>query len=91
MQGNVNKIDISFPNFIDSIALKMSEEWLVDLFDNSIVDKSYSNKYIILIFVISKMKIKTSLSDITFAITDINTLSHYNEFLENLVMASSFD
>lgn len=78
-EGTIDAGDIAFPGFIDIIILKMKRLGLLNLFEKVFNDKRASNKAIPLniLFTLTaaaKMKIKTSLTDIAFAITDSETL-----------------
>jgi hypothetical protein len=78
--GTIDAADVSFPNLIDTIILKMKKLNLLEPLEKAFSDKRATNKNIpfhlfITLFVTAKMKIKTSLSDVPFAITDAKTLS----------------
>jgi hypothetical protein len=80
-KGNIDAGDVSFPDFIDGIILKMSEMNLLNLFEDVIEDKrSERNSQIPLsmfytLTAAAKMKLMTSLTDIPYAITDSDTLA----------------
>lgn len=79
-QGQIDAADISFPNLIDEMVLKMKQMGLLQDLAECIPDKRASNKnipleIILTLAVAAKMKIRTSLTDIPFAITDAATLS----------------
>ena len=79
-QGTIDAADISFPNLIDAIILKMKNEGLLALLENALKDKRASNKnipfhLILALAITAKMKIKTSLTDVPYAITSAETLS----------------
>lgn len=79
-KGTIDAADVSFPNLVDAIILKMKEEGLLDLLGRAFSDKRSSNRsipfhLILTLFITAKMKIKTSLSDVPFAITEAETLS----------------
>lgn len=79
-KGNIHAADISYPNLIDDIILKMKEEGHLELLKKSFLDKRRANasiplELLMLLSVAAKMKIKLSLTDIPFAITDAKTLS----------------
>lgn len=80
-EGNIDAGDISYPNFIDDIILKMSSMGLLNYFKDVVEDKrSNQNSQIPLnifftLTATAKMKLMTSLTDIPFAITDSNTLA----------------
>lgn len=79
-QGRIDAADISRPNFIDSIIMKMQEAGVVTQLNTIIKDKRKPNSFIPLEFIwvlsiAAKMKIHTSLTDIPFAIMDAEVLS----------------
>jgi len=79
-KGTIDAADLSFPNLIDEIILKMKNEGILELLENVFSDKRSSNKnipfhLILALAITAKMKIKTSLTDIPFAITNAETLS----------------
>ncbi len=78
--GKIDSADISYPNLIDTIALEMKKLGLMDKLSNSFLDKRDTNQKIpfdllIGLAVIAKMKLKTSLTDVGFAVTDSELLS----------------
>ncbi len=96
--GTIDAADVSFPNLIDTIILKMKGLNLLEPPEKAFSDKRSTNKNIpfhllITLFVTAKMKIKTSLTDVPFAITDAETLSEIgwniwdnNRYLEEGLM-----
>jgi hypothetical protein len=79
-KGTIDAADVSYPNIIDAMILKMKREGILELLDKAFSDKRSDNKNIPfhLIFTLAiaaKMKIKTSLTDVPFAITNAETLS----------------
>lgn len=79
-EGTIDAADVGFANLIDTIILKMKNEGLVEKLEDAFADKRDKNThiplYIILILSIAaKMKLKTSLTDIPFAVTDGELLS----------------
>jgi hypothetical protein len=79
-QGRIDSADISHPNFIDEIILKMQEIGVVDELRHVIEDQRKPNAVIPLNFIwvlaiAAKMKVHTSLTDIPYAITDAEVLS----------------
>ena len=79
-QGRIDAADISQPNFIDGIILKMHEIGVVEEFRRIIEDKRKPNSVIPLeliwvLAVAAKMKIHTSLTDIPYAVMDGEVLS----------------
>jgi hypothetical protein len=79
-QGRIDAADVSQPNFIDGIMLKMQELGVVGEMCHIIEDKRTPNAVIPLEFIwvlsiAAKMKIHTSLTDIPYAIMDAEVLS----------------
>jgi hypothetical protein len=79
-QGRIDAADISQPNFIDGIILKMQELGVVSELRHVMEDKRKANAVIPLEFIwtlgiAAKMKIHTSLTDIPYAIMDAEVLS----------------
>ena len=79
-RGRIDAADISQPNFIDGIILKMREIGVVDELRHIVEDKRKANAVIPLEFIwtlgiAAKMKIHTSLTDIPYAIMDGEVLS----------------
>jgi hypothetical protein len=79
-QGRIDAADISQPNFIDGIVLKMNELGVLGKLSQIIEDKRKANaviplKLIWILSIAAKMKIHTSLTDIPYAIMDGETLS----------------
>ena len=79
-QGRIDAADISQPNFIDSIILKMQDMGLVEELRHIIPDKRKPNamiplEFIWILAIAAKMKIHTSLTDIPYAILDAEVLS----------------
>jgi hypothetical protein len=78
--GCIDAADISFPNLIDTIVLKMKNIGLISKLSESFKDKRKTNKKIpfdilIALAISAKMKLKTSLTDVAFAVTDSELLS----------------
>ena len=78
--GTIDAADISFPNLIDTIVLKMKKIGLISKLSDSFNDKRKVNKHIpfdimIALAITAKMKLKTSLTDVSFAVTDSELLS----------------
>ena len=79
-QGRIDAADISQPNFIDGVMVKMHELGITDGLYHIIEDKRKPNSVIPLEFIwiqaiAAKMKIHTSLTDIPYAIMDAEVLS----------------
>jgi len=79
-QGRIDTAEISQPNFIDGIILKMQELGVAAKLCHIIEDKRKDNAVIPLEFIwalaiAAKMKIHTSLTDIPYAIMDAEVLS----------------
>ena len=80
ISGKIDAADVSFPNLIDTIILKMKNIELISKLSESFKDKRKQNKHIpfhilIALAIIAKMKLKTSLTDVAFAVTDGELLS----------------
>lgn len=78
--GKIDAADVSFPNLIDTIILKMKNMGLISKLAESFKDKRKQNKHIpfnilIALAITAKMKLKTSLTDVAFAVTDGELLS----------------
>jgi hypothetical protein len=78
--GAIDAADVSFPNLIDTIVLKMKNVGLISKLSESFKDKRKNNKNIpfdvlIALAITAKMKLKTSLTDTAFAVTDSELLS----------------
>lgn len=79
-KGTVDAADLSFPNLIDEIVLKMKQLGLIAKLEEAFKEKRSTNKNIpyhllLTLAIIANTKIKNSLSDIPFALTDTKTLS----------------
>ena len=79
-RGEIDAADLSFPNLIDTIMLKMKNIGLINKLSESFKDKRKQNKHIpfdilISLAITAKMKLKTSLTDVAFAVTDAELLS----------------
>jgi hypothetical protein len=69
--GKIDLADLSFPNFIDTIILKMKNIGLISKLSESFKDKRKQNKHIpfdilIALAITAKMKLKTSLTRCSF-------------------------
>lgn len=79
-EGKIDAADVSFPNFIDAIILKMKNIGIIGKLAKSFEDKRKQNKHmpldiLITLAITAKMKLKTSLTDVAFAVTDCELLS----------------
>lgn len=79
-KGKIDAADISFPNLIDALILKMKQEGVLALLEQAFSDKRSANMnipfhLILTLAITAKMKLRTSLTDMPFAITDAETLS----------------
>lgn len=79
-KGTIDAADIGFPNLIDAMILKMKQEGILELLEMTFSDKRSENlnipfHLILTLAITAKMKIKSSLTDVPFAITDAQTLS----------------
>lgn len=73
-------MDISHPNFIDEMIIKMHGLGVLDELSYILADKRKPNaviplKFIWILSIAAKMKIHTSLTDIPYAIMDAEALS----------------
>lgn len=74
-RGSIDAADVSFPNLIDTILLKMKELGISSGLEGAFKDKRKKNAHfpfsiLLLLFIAAKMKLKTSLTDVPYAITD---------------------
>jgi len=79
-KGEIDAADLAFPNLIDDIILKMKSLGLTAQLADILGDKRKDNAVIpfemmLILLITAKMKIKTSLTDVPFAINDAATLS----------------
>lgn len=75
----LDSIELSSSNLVDDIILAMLQNGVLDCLNNGFIDHRKSNhtipfKIIIALAIAAKMKIKTSLTDIPYAITSHKTL-----------------
>ncbi|WP_123052936.1 hypothetical protein [Clostridium sp. JN-1] len=80
--GKIDAANISFPNLINTIILKMKNAGLINKLSKNLKDKRKQNKHIpfdilIALVITAKMKLKTSLTNVTFAVTDSELLSEF--------------
>lgn len=78
--GKIDAAEMSFPNLIDDIILTMKRQGLTDLLSNALPDKRRNNLHIPLdillcLAVTAKLKLKTSLTDVPFAVTEAELLA----------------
>ena len=78
--GNIDAADMTFPNLIDDIVLTMKKHGLLDMLSKALPDKRRDNRHIPLDILLSlavtaKLKIKTSLTDVPFAVNDAELLA----------------
>jgi len=81
-KGKIDSVEISFPNLIDTIILGIKKLGLIEKIANSFKDKRKDNKklplgILIALAVAAKMKLKTSLTDVVYGITDAETLAAF--------------
>lgn len=74
--GEIDAVSISFPTIVDDILLQMNEKGIL----KAIEDKRRKNKTILIstilaLAIAAKMKLKTALTDMPFAINDAELLS----------------
>ncbi len=79
-RGDIDAVVIGHSNLSDEIILEMYKKGLVDRLAGSLLDKRAENQSIpielfLTLAIAAKMKQRTSLTDIPFAITDAETLS----------------
>ena len=79
-RGEIDTADVSFPNLIDDIIIKMNSIGAIDTLAEIIGDKRHDNKSIpmnalLALFIAAKMKIRASLSDVPYAISDAEALA----------------
>lgn len=79
-KGHIDAADMAFPNLIDSIVLTMKHHGLLAPLAQSITDKRRENRHIpfdilMALAVTAKLKLKTSLTDVPFAVNDAELLS----------------
>ncbi len=78
--GKVDAAEMSFPNLIDDIILIMKKHGLTDLLAQALSDKRRDNSHIpfailLRLAVAAKLKCKTSLTDVPFAVTEAQLLA----------------
>lgn len=78
--GNIDAAEMSFPNLIDDILLTMKKRGLTDLLSQCLPDKRRDNRHIpfdilLCLAVAAKLKRKTSLTDVPFAVTEAELLA----------------
>ncbi len=79
-RGEIDAVSISSPTFVDEIILHMHERGILESLGDAIKDKRRGNKSIPLSIILTlaiaaKMKLKTALTDVPFAINDAELLS----------------
>ena len=78
--GHIDAADLSFPNLIDSIVLTMKQHGFLLPLTDFLADKRRDNSHIpfgilIVLAIVAKLKWKTSLTDVTFAVNDAELLA----------------
>lgn len=78
--GKIDAADMSFPNLIDDIILTMKKKGLISLLPCALKDKRRDNHHIpfdilLCLAVAAKLKQKTSLTDVPFAVTEAELLA----------------
>lgn len=78
--GKIDAAEMSFPNLIDDILLTMKKRGLTDLLSCALPDKRRDNRHIpfgilLCLAVAAKLKCKTSLTDVPFAVTEAELLA----------------
>ena len=79
-QSKIDAAAVSFNDLVDDIILEMQQHGLLSLLENAFIDKRDDNAHIPLhlmltLGIAAKMKLKTSLTDIPYAINDAQTLA----------------
>ena len=77
--GNIDAADMALPNLIDDIILSMKKHGLLEMLPCALPDKRSHNHHIpfeilLCLAVTAKLKIKTSLTDVPFAVNDAQLL-----------------
>ena len=78
--GKIDAAEMSFPNLIDDLILTMKKRGLTDLLTQTLPDKRKDNRHIpfdilLCLAVAAKLKCKTSLTDVPFAVTEAELLA----------------
>ena len=78
--GKIDAAELSLPNLIDDIILTMKRHGLTDLLALALTDKRRNNSHIpfdmlLCLAVAAKLKCKTSLTDVLFAVTEAELLA----------------
>ena len=78
--GKIDAAEMSFPNLIDDIILTMKGRGLIDSLAQALPDKRRDNSHIpfdilLCLAVAAKLKRKTSLTDVPFAVTEAELLA----------------
>lgn len=78
--GKIDAAEMSFPNLIDDIILMMKKRGLTDRLAQALPDKRRDNSHIpfdilLCLAVAAKLKCRTSLTDVPFAVTEAELLA----------------
>ena len=78
--GKIDAAEMSLPNLIDDIILTMKKRGLTDLLAQALPDKRRDNSHIpfgilLCLAIAAKLKCKTSLTDVPFAVTEAELLA----------------
>ena len=78
--GKIDAAEMALPNLIDDIILTMKKHGLLELLSSALEDKRRDNLHIpfdilLCLAVTAKLKIKTSLTDVPFAVSDAELLA----------------
>lgn len=78
--GNIDAAELSLPNLIDTIVLMMKKKGLLEILTDFLEDKRSGNKHfpfdiLLTLSITAKLKLKTSLTDVPYAVTDAELLS----------------
>ena len=95
--GKLDAVSLSTSNLVDEIIVAMHEKGILSCLSESISDKRADNTFVPFeiswaLAIAAKMKIRTSLTDIPFAITDHKTLAilGYNLLISNDELQKGF-
>ncbi len=78
--GNIDATDMALPNLIDDIILSMKKHGLLEMLPSALPDKRRDNHHIpfeilLCLAVTAKLKIKTSLTNVPFTVSDAELLA----------------
>lgn len=73
--GKIDAAELALPNLIDDIILTMKKHGLLELLSSALEDKRRDNLHIPFDILTAKLKIKTSPTDVPFAVSDAGLLA----------------